>query len=126
MNKVAYLRSLEALIAVIITFSFLASTYNPQLTNKNEENKQTLIKLLGDDEFRNNIFTLVDNCEYKTNNTLLVNLTKPLLEDYDFVICNRERPSLPKKTVFLDSVYITGNITNSLDDGVIKLYYWKP
>lgn len=121
-GKKGYLRTLEVLIAFVITFSFLAITMTSPIITKNDKQENVLSKLAFDVEFREEVIKL-QGCEEKSDNTKITNITSTVL-NYNFVICKNKKPELPLKNVYVDSVYITGNVTNiNLDP--IKLYYWN-
>jgi len=123
--KKGYLRTLEATIAVVLTFAFVVFMLDTPLSSTSGETEDILINLIEDEMFRNNIFEVVQDCKHKSNETIITNMTSDFLENYEFVICNNKKPVLPKKTVHVDSVYVTGNLSQSIESGEIRLYYWR-
>ena len=124
-NKKGYLRTLEAMFAVLLTFSVVAVIMGTPKPFSNFQDVEVLSELMHDENFRNNIINLTDSCQDKGSNTLLVNMTENFLENYNFTICNGVKPTLPLVDVHVDSAFITGNITNYLDNGQIRLFYWN-
>ena len=123
-NK-GYLRTLEVMIAFVMTFAFLVILLNNPLTDSNEQPSSILENLVLDDEFRNELIDVQNWCRYSNETTKLINITKEHINDYEFVLCMNKKPDLPRKTVVVDSAYITGNITKQYDYNILKLYYWK-
>ena len=124
-GKKGYMRTLEVFLAFILTFSFIVLLFDEPFIGNYEKKEVVLEKLFTNKVFRNNIFSLVGTCEYDTDLTVISNMTKDLIGDYSFAICNDKKPSLPKKNVYVDSILITGNITDILDNPIVKLYYWE-
>lgn len=124
-GRQGYMRTLEVMLAFILTFSFVVILLDDPITTKSERKDSVLEKLFTNNIFRNNIFSIVGTCDYETDTTIIANMTKELIEHYSFAICNNKKPTLPKKNVYVDSILITGNITHIINDPVIKLYYWN-
>ncbi|PLW80149.1 hypothetical protein C0585_04505 [Candidatus Woesearchaeota archaeon] len=120
-----YLRTLEVMIAFVMTFAFLVILLNNPLTNSNEQPSSVLENLVLDDEFRNELIDVQNWCRYSNESTLLVNMTKERIGDYEFALCMNKKPELPRKTVIVDSAYVTGNITEQYDYKILRLYYWN-
>lgn len=125
-NKKGYMRTLEVMLAFILTFSFMMLVINqPVFLQKDTSEEDILKNLVLDTDFRNGVFDIVGNCVDQDSGFLVANLTALALEDHSFYICNDAKPTLPKKNVYVDSAVITGNITALLDEPYVKLYYWK-
>ena len=121
-NKKAIFKTLEAFIAVFITFLFLI-VFIPQIRERTEPQtpQNILVTLRDNDEFR--------NCVIQKNQTCLSQFAERNLEGkYEFKINvsdnpNAVVPGLPEKRVYANSLFISGNTTNSTKL-VVRLYFW--
>ena len=120
--KKAYVRTVEAMIAIVITFVFIAIIFpRIQLTGTRGENVHLLTTLEKREDFRNCVIKNNGTC---VNSTIAAGL--PLQFDYKFNISadpNVGAPVLPAKRVFADSVYVAGNASNRTDT-IVRLYYF--
>ncbi|OVE74511.1 hypothetical protein BVX95_02260 [archaeon D22] len=123
-GKKGYLRTLEVMIAFIITFGFVLVILQTPVTSQSEEKKHFLIELMDDNGFRSELVKINASCIYKSDNTTLTREIEKYLIEETFAICNDFKPTLPKRSVYVDRAYFTGNVTHSMKDPVIKLYYW--
>ena len=122
-HKAAVFRTLEALIAIFITFLFLL-VFIPQVRENAQPQtpQNVLVSLRENDDFR--------NCVIQKNQTCLNQLAGKNIEGkYEFLINVSDNPNAivsglpPKKRVFANSLYISGNTTNATST-VVRLYFW--
>ena len=121
-NKKAYLRTLEAVLAVIITLGFLIFIL-PQRgpVEKRTVDYDLMPTLEKDNLFRECVLSGNSSC---INSTISNNL--PSRYDYVFTLTNNPNlaaTNLPQKTVLVESIFIGGNSTQQLNK-VMRLYYW--
>ena len=121
-DKQGVFRTLEALIAIFITFMFLAFYLPQQREQARPEAPQGILSGLRDnEEFR--------NCAIQKNSTCINQSIEKSLEDkYDFKFNlsedpNAAPPTLPQKRIYANSIFIAGNMTNSTSL-VVRLYFW--
>ncbi|MBI2550599.1 hypothetical protein HYV83_05495 [Candidatus Woesearchaeota archaeon] len=124
-NKKGVFRTLEALIAIFITFLFLLVFIPQQRELSVPETPPNILAGLRDNEdFRNCIILKNQTCINQT-------LDKNLEDKYDFKFNLSEDPhvsisGLPQKRVYANSIFIGGNTTNSTSL-IVRLYFWtKP
>ena len=122
MNRKAYLRTIEVMIATIITFLFVYFVF-PKSQTPEEKIKLGVLKVLENNpDFRNCVITLSYNC---TENYLNDYVPK----NYGFVFDIAENPdiyraNLPEKSINTETIYIAGDI-NLYSPKIVKLYYWR-
>ncbi len=121
-GKKAYLRTLEAIIAVGLTLLFLA-IINPWQADINaRQQKIDILPLLEHNQnFRNCVASENVSCA----NTIIQNYI-PGKYNYTISITANTSyiPALPgKKTIIADSIYIHGNDTVKKQE-IVRLYYW--
>ncbi|MBI2143161.1 hypothetical protein HYU20_02360 [Candidatus Woesearchaeota archaeon] len=122
-NKQGVFRTLEALIAIFITFLFLI-VFIPTQRERAQPTAppNVLADLRDNDEFR--------NCVMQKNETCINQSIDRNLEDsYDFKFNlsdkpNAGAPALPQKQVYANSMFIAGNTTNSTQL-IVRLYFWS-
>lgn len=120
-NKKAIFRTLEALIAIFITLLFLLM-FIPQVRERSEPQtpQNVLASLRDNDDFR--------NCAIQKNQTCLTQFAERNLEGkYEFKINVSDNPNaivpgLPGKRVYANSLFISGNTTNSTLT-IVRLYF---
>jgi hypothetical protein len=122
-GKQAYLRTLEAIIAVFITFLFLIYI-SPErsISAAREENLYIMPVLAKNLAFRNCVLSQNVSC---INSTIDDNL--PNQYNYLFNLSsdpNLAVSGLPTKRVFADSAFVTGNSTQH-KPLIVRLYYWS-
>ncbi|MBI2144787.1 hypothetical protein HYU18_00530 [Candidatus Woesearchaeota archaeon] len=121
-SKTAIIRTLEALMAIFITFIFLI-IFIPQQREQAfpAAPPSVLGNLGGNDVFR--------NCVLMQNYTCINQTIDSHLEDkYDFKANVSESrvsalPQLPQKRIYANAIMIAGNTTNSTRQ-IVRLYYW--
>jgi hypothetical protein len=121
-NKQGVFRTIEAFIALFITFLFL-TVFIPQ--QREQAIPQTppnvLATLRGNDDFR--------NCVIQQNLTCVNSTIDKNLEDkYGFKVNISENPNaaipgLPTTRVYANSMFVAGNTTNATKL-VVRLYFW--
>ncbi|MBI2176524.1 hypothetical protein HYU40_04250 [Candidatus Woesearchaeota archaeon] len=121
-NKQGIFRTLEALIAIFITFLFLIVFVPMQRERAQPTAPQNVLASLRDnDEFR--------NCVIQKNETCINQSIGRNMEDsYDFKFNLSDKPyapapPLPQKRVYANSMYLAGNTTNSTTF-IVRLYFW--
>ena len=120
-NKKAYMRTLEAVIAIALTFIFLV-IFIPEytLTKSSEKNTNVLPSLYKNSGFRECVILKNTSCVNQS-------LSKPLAGyTYTFNISSNpsdQAPILPPKRVFSESAFIAGN-SSTYKPAIIRLYYW--
>ncbi len=122
MVKKAFVKTLEAFIAVILTFVFIVvvlQRFNPG--EKRVENVYIMSVLEQNVAFR--------ACAIDQNQTCVESNVAALLPaKFGFNVSISSDPDhvlegLPKKQIYVDSVYIAGNNTQYRPQ-IVKLYYW--
>ncbi len=124
-GKKAYLKTLEAFLALIITFAFVLYLIPTPENDVTQDTSTLLSSMIKRETFRVYAANLT-TCIYKGENTSINVLLDTELKTYiNYSICLQgDIPSLPRKKVNVESVYITGNLTDR-NDRIIKLYYWE-
>jgi len=127
-KKKAYMKTMEALLAIIITAIFMILLI-PQfrVSEVKEDKPEVLEQLEKDPDFRISVVTTAEGCYNKSsNNALTQKIESYLLDDYEYRIClNKKALNLTEKKVYADSVFILGNMTN-FSHREVRLYYWLP
>ncbi|MBI3034399.1 hypothetical protein HYY72_04515 [Candidatus Woesearchaeota archaeon] len=120
-GKKGFLRTVEVVIAIAMTFIFLivfipeyAST-KPAL--KNENALETLYK---NPDFR--------ACITSENSTCINQSLSKRLENYDYAFNISKSPderstNLPQKRIFSESAFISGN-NSAYEPRIMRIYYW--
>ncbi|MBS3133407.1 hypothetical protein J4470_04800 [Candidatus Woesearchaeota archaeon] len=121
-GKKGMFKTLEALIALFMTLLFLVVFIPREAADIQTEPKGFLSILREDDGFR--------NCIIQKNVTCINQTIDNSLEDnFDFKLNLSEEPSttvsgLPDVQVFSESLFITGNVTNSTT-AILRVFYWN-
>lgn len=121
MVKQGYVRTVEAMIAILITFIFATVALQENTTGVDIEPTNPLANLNENDDFRACVIERETICieSYLTNNLGGgYSYTYNISSDPDVVV-----RGLPDTRVFSDSLYIVGNITYN-DPIILRLYYW--
>ena len=125
MDKKAYMRTLEAVIAVITGFlfvTFIITSRSP--TDTFRENIDLMSILKDNPDFRQCALSSNLSC---LNSTLALHYPDfANAYGYEFNVTTSPRsapPEMPAKDIYLESVFITGNSTFSYPR-VVRLYYW--
>lgn len=125
-GKKAYLKTLEVILALVFTFAFILYILPSHDASVDEEAKKILIHLMDDDGFReqaNNLTSCINRGDNQTINTYFDSTLYSYIEYY---LCPQGMtPSLPRKKVNVESLYLTGNMTDSTQK-IVKLYYFSP
>ncbi len=109
MRKKAYLRTLEMALAALLTFIFVSYVI-PRAATVPEEKKIQIVSILAqNDDFKNCIVSDDFDCIEEMLNEFVP-------EQYEFVYDISESPftirgNLPKKRIFIDSFFFSGNST---------------
>ena len=131
MVKKAFIRTLEAIIAIVITFIFLAVILPMKETGIiTKEEIRVLPNMIDDEEFRMKTFNLTINQCFDEEGTWIDMLVKKRLSsDYNYLFCvydHLEFPlieSLPDKEIFVDSLFITKEL-DDYERRIVRFYYW--
>lgn len=122
-GKQGIFRTIEALIAIFITFAFLA-IFLPQQREQVQQlaPPNALAGLAENDDFRNCVVQKNDTCINES-------IDKALPRTYNFRFNLSEDPNavvsgLPDERVYANSLFIAGNITNATKT-VVRLYFWE-
>lgn len=121
-NKQGVFRTIEAFIAIFITFIFL-TIFIPQQREQAafQTPANVLAALRGNDNFR--------NCIIQQNFTCINQTVDRNLEDkYEFKVNLSVNPNaairgLPTTRVYANSMFVAGNTTNSTSL-IVRLYFW--
>jgi len=121
-DKKGIFKTLEALIALFMTMVFLVLFLPQETADIQTEPKGFLSILREDDSFRNCIIQKNTTCINQT-------IDKNLEDNFDFVLNLSENPSttvsgLPDVQIFSESLFITGNVTNSTTT-ILRVFYWN-
>jgi hypothetical protein len=125
MVKKAFLKTFEALIAIVLTLIFVILLV-PRDNSSEPGGKKIEImnKLEKYPEFRQGIIENTGCFNRTSNNVISESINSYLSSRYDYYLCvNDDAENLPNKRVYVDSVFITGNIT-TFQHKIAKLYYW--
>ncbi len=120
-NKKAYLRTIEVVIAVLATFMFVVYVMPTYVTGETPAESVDLLISIADN---------IRDCQNISCVDSAVSSFDPVfVKRYDYIINISSDPNaivsgLPRKDIYIDSVYIAGNISN-YDPKIIKLYYWE-
>lgn len=122
-EKEGIFKTIEALIAIFITFLFLM-VFIPQqreLTTR-QAPQNALVGLASNDDFRNCAISRNFSCVNQT-------IDRQLKDLYDFKVNLSEShtsalPALPEKRIYANSIYLAGNTTNSTRM-IVRLFFWE-
>ncbi|MEM4336572.1 MAG: hypothetical protein QXG86_01040 [Candidatus Woesearchaeota archaeon] len=122
MKKKAYLRTIEALMAVLLTFLFVFFVFPKSQTQVNKIEFGVLSTLENEETFRNCVLIADYNCTYTF-------LRRHIPQNYDFVFDINDNPgmfrtNLPEKNINTETLYIAGNIT-FYNPKFLRIYYWR-
>ncbi len=126
MVKKGYMKTMEALLAIIITALFLVLLIPRGDTSGGRGVRiQVLKNLEKDDNFRINVINSDNRCYNKSSNNILsAKIDNYLLNEYNFRLCiNSKALNLTEQKTYVDSIYILGNMTN-YSNKIVRLYYW--
>ena len=121
-NKKAMLKTVEALIAIVLTLIFIVLVFSRAPATGTPKEELDMLKMLHvSDEFRN--CAAADNLACISNH---INDSMP--RRYDFYVDMSPDPSgppsgLPEKHIYRESLIIAGNTTH-YNPQIIRLYYW--
>ncbi|MBN2453998.1 hypothetical protein JXB11_00470 [Candidatus Woesearchaeota archaeon] len=122
MVKKAYLRTAEAVIAVVLTFVMITVMIDRETVTQTIRSPENVLDILKDNpDFRACVQSLNHNCINQT-------LDEQIPDSYDFVYTLSADPNapvsgLPEKRVYANAVMLTGNTTDSTTQ-IIRLFYW--
>ncbi len=122
MNKKAFLRTIEAVIAVVITFIVLVVIFPKNNISEYQKSSLNNLELMNDDEN-------LRNCIYSDNLSCAESIIRNYLPNsYDFQYLITSNPndfiySLPKTKIHTTNIVFAGN-NYIYDFRVLKIYYW--
>lgn len=121
-GKKGFMRTVEILVAVIITFMFIIFVIPKYIEFQREGPDLEILRILeDDDEFRGCVLEEDRACvNSKINDTI------PMRYDYNFDVSEDPgvgRYDLPEKHIYVETTYIAGNET-TYTPKTVKLYYW--
>jgi len=124
MKKKAYLKTLEAVFALVLTFLFIMFVVPPRMVVAPKEPSIDFVGLLGQNpDFRNCI--VAEN--YPCLHTAIDSLYPELNKTYEYRLNISSDPNsvidLPQKEVYVDSVFIAGNVSY-FNPKILRIYYW--
>jgi len=121
LDKKGYLRTMEVFLAFVATFIFVIYMMPSYISGDTPSESINLLTPLADN---------IRNCEN-------VSCIKEIINNFDSDFAGKYAyeidmgfnsseiiNNLPRKDIYIDSVYLTGNITD-YNPRIIKLYYWK-
>jgi hypothetical protein len=126
MDKKAYMRTLEAVLAVITSFlfiTFIVTSRSPTEISKDNVNLMSIMK--DNPDFRQCALSSNLSC---LNGTLALhypNFVRVYGYEFNVTTSPRSAPpeTMPSKDIYLESVFVTGNSTFGYPR-VVRLYYW--
>jgi hypothetical protein len=124
--KKGYMKTLEVLFAIVVTIMFFVILIPQQNVSENQEDNLGIMEsMIKDPVFREGVISLNKECyDMSDSNSITQTVEKYLLEEYAFYICiDRKKGSFPEKRIFVESAFITGNITD-YKQREVWLYYW--
>ncbi|RMF54376.1 hypothetical protein D6745_05430 [Candidatus Woesearchaeota archaeon] len=129
-DKNGFVRTLEAILALLITLLFVIFVVPSKSAPSYEEKGVEVLKPLEQDsDFRNYVIGLDNNCVRRSDGIPLNDkINKYLPPVYDYVVCVSYKGdlaslNLPEKHVFVDSLLVSANLS-VYDPKIIRLYYW--
>ena len=130
MNKKAYIKTLEAVAAILIIYIFTTSILARNIVKEASVPKDieltqesVLNEIQSSDYYRNCALSNNKNCI----NSLLQSSIKNNSYGYNFSICTVSIcivPSTPEKDVYANSLIVTANLTD-YNTTSINLYIWR-
>ena len=124
-NKKAYMKTVEVMISIAIVLVVLSIALKHNYYSNDYQKRNILQSLKNDLNLRACVITYDNNCTSSIIASSLgpgYNYTFQLVKPTSLSVANP--PKLPPKTVFVDSYYFSGNLTNN-NDMILKLYYWR-
>lgn len=118
-NKKAFMRTLEVVAAVVVTFIFVIYII-PQAEpiERRDQRIEILAQLKDNPDFLSCIAETDQDC---ISQILRENIPKKY--DFEVLITSNPKESisdLPKKEVYVDSIFLVGSPENT----IVKVYYW--
>jgi hypothetical protein len=119
----AYMKTIEMLLVIIISTIFLLIIIPRQESLRRSELMDIFVNLEENEHFRS--FASENLGCFGSENMIASDLIEPYLpESYDYYLCIGSTPDLlPRKDVFTESLFFSGNHTE-IQNKVIRLYYW--
>jgi len=125
MVKKAFMKTFEVLIAIVLTLIFVILMVPKENTSELKGEGIKIMNLM--EKYPDFISETIENdgCFNRTSSNKLANLTEEYISgSYSYYICvDSAATNLPNKRIYVDSVFMTGNITN-YQHKIVRLYYW--
>ncbi|MBT4351322.1 hypothetical protein HOD20_02215 [archaeon] len=125
MKKKSYLKTIEVVLAAIITTIFMLYIM-PQFTGSENREKNLLVlkDIKTDDSFRGYVLAN-EGCTYSNENTAINTVIENYLPyAYDYVVCiNDKYQDFEGERLFVDTYYMSANLT-VFRPKTVRLYYW--
>lgn len=124
-NKKAYVKTLEAVIALVLSFLFITFFIPAGSETSQRQPSLDLVNIMG----QNQVFRrCVMNYNYSCVNSTFEEYYPAIIKDYDYRFNISTDPKvsgvdLPVTDVHSESLLIAGNDTN-IYPRVVRLYYW--
>lgn len=125
MKKKGYLKTIEVVLAAVITSIFLLYIM-PQFTGSEDQNEgfEILKEIRSDEDLRGFVLTNIGCYNSTESNTLNTKIQEHLPESYSYVICIDDIYSdFVGDRLFIDSIYIASNLS-IYKPRILRLYYW--
>ncbi|MBC8444205.1 hypothetical protein H8D83_01330 [Candidatus Woesearchaeota archaeon] len=120
MVKKANIRTLESFLAFILTFVFIAIISTQFYPSGLDFQKTSVLKNLEQNSMFRNCALINDlNCL----NSIFIETNPNFPNRYNYTLSIGSVFNLPKKHIFVDSIFIASNLT-TYNPVIVKLYYW--
>ena len=110
-------------MAIVLTTVFLLVIIPRQASLPKTDREPYLVNLESDDDFR----------AFVTENTACFNSTSGIIDplvrrylplQYDYIFCSGTKVAeLPERTIYVDTLFMAGNLTD-VSYKTVSLYYW--
>lgn len=130
-NKKSFLKTLEVFLAITIVFIFMFITQDGNMINNNNDIIYDVVGFLSNDvQFRNDIYSIENDCVEKGSSHNITTKIESILPKYlDYTICVYDDPNfrittLPDKKITVDSYYFSTD-EFSYNPRLARLFYWS-
>jgi hypothetical protein len=122
-NKKAYMKTAESVIAVAITFTLLMSFMSHKSSTQTGELPESFLDTLKDDaDFRSCVQSLQSACINQSLDSIIPDsyaFSFNLTEDPNTIVTS----AFPDKRVYANSILLAGNTTDSTIR-IVRVFYW--
>jgi hypothetical protein len=120
--KKAFIKTIEILLVIVFTTIFLMALLQQQFSPSLDENKNYLSELEENQDFRAYLSQNTGCFDSESTNSGYIRQYLP--QRFDYTLCIGASPdSLPNKEVYVNSMFFSGNMTET-QLKKIRLYYW--